>query len=106
MITANPNPTLKPLLERHFPFMDEAIFEFAMVISVAPQSEAAWERALYNARHEPGITMTVRSPSLVFFIVSAEQEYLAIERAEKYLEQIGRAAGVRCVLNPQPSSEV
>jgi len=86
--------------------MDEEIFEFAMVISVAPESERAWERALHVAPHVPGISMTVRSPGLVFFTVHADQEFLAIERAEKNLEQIGRQAGVRCVLNPQPSNEV
>ena len=86
--------------------MEEDIFEFAMVISVARESEAAWERALRSAKPEPGIKMTIRTGSLVLFIISSVQEFLAIEKAEQYLEQIARSAGVRVALNPQPSHEV
>ena len=86
--------------------MEEDIFDFAMVISVAPECESDWNRALRAAKVAPGMTMFVRSSSLAMFVVKAEQEYLAIEKAQAFLEAVAKHAGVRCALNAQPSGEV
>lgn len=86
--------------------MDEEIFEFAMVISVAPECDGEWARALNAAKASPGMTMAVRSSALAIFTVSALQEFLAVEKAMHFLESIAKSAGVRCALNAQPSHEV
>ncbi len=86
--------------------MDEEIFEFAMVISVAPGCSEEWARALRGATAPRGIGMTIRTPSLAFFTVPAAQEFLAVEKAEQFLEAVAKAAGIRCALNAQPSGEV
>ncbi|MBC8134983.1 MAG: hypothetical protein H8F28_03745 [Fibrella sp.] len=86
--------------------MDEEIFEFAMVISVAPECDEEWARALRSAKAPSGMTMTVRTPALAMFTVSAVQEFIAIEKAMNFLESIAKSAGVRCALNAQPSHEV
>lgn len=86
--------------------MDEEIFEFAMVISVAPECDNEWARALKSAKVPAGMTMSVRTPALALFTVSAVQEFLAIEKAMQFLETVAKNAGVRCALNAQPSHEV
>lgn len=86
--------------------MDEEIFEFAMVISVAPECDKEWERAIRSARTPAGMTMAVRNPELAIFTVSAVQEFLAIDKAMNFLEGVAKSAGVRCALNAQPSHEV
>ncbi len=86
--------------------MENEIFEFAMVISVAPECDAEWERALRSAKTPAGMTMTVRNPELAMFTVAAAQEFLAIDKAMHFLEATAKTAGVRCALNAQPSHEV
>ena len=86
--------------------MEEEYFEFAMVISVTPECEADWERALRSAKTPDGMKMTVRNSALALFTVSAEHEFLAVEKAEQFLESVAKLAGVRCALNAQPSHEV
>lgn len=86
--------------------MDEEVFEFAMVISVAPECNTEWARALKAAKAPAGMSMTVRNPALALFTVSAMQEFIAIEKAMHFLESVAKSAGVRCALNAQPSHEV
>lgn len=86
--------------------MDEEIFEFAMVISVAPECDNEWARALRSAKTPAGMTMAVRNPALAIFTVSAVQEFLAIDQAMTFLNEVAKSAGVRCALNAQPSHEV
>ena len=86
--------------------MDEEYYDFAMVISVASECLSDWERALRSAQTPSGMTMAVRNASLALFTVAAMQEYLAIEKAQQFLESVAKHAGVRCALNAQPSGEV
>ncbi len=77
-----------------------------MVISVPRDCEADWERALRGAKAPAGMTVYVRSASLAMFTVFADQEFLAIEMAQQFLQGIAKHAGVHCALNAQPAGEV
>ena len=86
--------------------MEEEFYEFAMVISVAAECEGDWDRALRGAKTPAGMQITVRHSALALFTVSAEHEFLAVEKAEHFLESVAKLAGVHCALNAQPSHEV
>lgn len=86
--------------------MDNEFYDFAMVISVSRDCESEWERALRGAKVPAGMTMNVRTPALAIFAVYAEQEFLAIEKAQLFLQAVAKHAGVHCALNAQPAGEV
>lgn len=80
--------------------------EFAMVLTVTPLSkEAEFERLVRAARAEPGMSVTVCGKSVIQFCISDAQEFLAIDRAHQWLEEIGKRAGITVKTNAQPSNE-
>ena len=84
------------------------LFDFAMVLDVQPpQADKQFERAVRMARPLPGMRVTVRSECLLLFTVEAEMEFLAIEKAEQWLQSIAKAnPPIKVNTNPQPSHEV
>ena len=83
--------------------------DFAMLVQVEPESRLRdWEMALRAASPEPGMSVTIRKPTLIFFAVAAENEFLAIERAERWLNRLTRCLLPPCSLafNAQPSEEI
>ncbi len=77
-----------------------------MVLTITPPSkEAEFERLVRGARAEPGMTATVCGKSVIQFCVTADQEFMAIDRAEQWLDAIAKRANITVATNPQPSSE-
>ena len=90
-------------------FGDGSWHEFATVLDIQPAGQAAqFERHLRSARPETGMKVEVRGPGLAFFVVEADMEYLAIERATRWLNGIAEQVQppIRLNVNPQPSHEV
>ena len=85
------------------------LHEFAIVLGAAPEARreewAPWVRA---ARPEPGMRMTVRTPSLLVFLVEVDAEFLAIGRADAWLQSLAAAARPPFTIrtNTQPAHEV
>ena len=51
------------------------------------------------------MTATVCGKSVIQFCVTADQEFMAIDRAEQWLDAIAKRANITVATNPQPSSE-
>ena len=77
-----------------------------MVLTITPAArEAEFEKLVRAARAEPGMTVEVCGRSVLRFCVTDDQEFLAIDRAQRWLEGIGKRANITVATNAQPSSE-
>lgn len=82
---------------------------FAMLVHVEPEGqETRWLRILREAKPEMGMEVTVRSAGLLSFCVEEDAEFLAIDRAMRWLQNLGAAADppITLGLNAQPDNEV
>lgn len=81
---------------------------FAMVLDVKPAERAAeWARRVGGAKAEKGMSVEVRTPTLLMFAVEDQMEYLAIERAMRWLKSLADAPpSITLVMNAQPDHEV
>jgi hypothetical protein len=83
--------------------------DFAMVLRIEPSNRLSeWEQAILAAEAPEGMSVQVRKPTLVMFGVKADVEFLAIEMAMDWLNNVAACLNppvtIRC--NAQPSEEV
>lgn len=82
--------------------------QFAMTLRLPAGREAEWDRLLARTMAPHGIRCSRRSSTLLIFEVEAEMEFLAIERAESWLQEIAQQARPSLTLgtNAQPAHEI
>ncbi len=83
--------------------------DFAMLVHIEPEQRAIeWEHVLRSAAPPPGICLNIRNPRLLFFVVNADNEFLAIDMAEQWLTRVSRAllTPFQLRFNAQPSEEI
>lgn len=80
-----------------------------MLVRIEPENRVnEWERVLRSAAPPPGICLNIRDPRVLFFVVNADNEFIAIEMAENWLIRIARVLLPPFALrfNAQPSEEI
>lgn len=81
---------------------------FAMLVSIEPEEkQARWQRIVTEATPEPGMEVTVRKATLLSFCVHDEAEFIAIDRAMRWLQNLADAnPPITIALNAQPDNEI
>ena len=82
--------------------------QFAMVLRIPEGREADWSRLLSRAVSPSNLRCTPRTPTLLIFEVEAEMEFLAIEKAEQWLNYLTTQAlpPFKLGTNAQPAHEI
>ena len=79
-----------------------------MVLRIPEGRETDWDRLLSRAVSPPHLRCSRRTPTLLIFEVEAEMEFLAIEKAEHWLNYLTAQALPPFTLgtNAQPAHEI
>lgn len=89
--------------------MDGEYHDFALLIQVTPANRMVeWERLLRSAQPEENMSVDIRKPTLLFFAMKDDFEFIAIDRASAWLERIAEKAHppLSLAFNAQPSEEI
>lgn len=87
----------------------EDYHDFALLISVQPENRLEeWGRLLQETVPGNNMSVTIHKPTLVLFAVKAEVEFVAIERAQDWLNGIANQMDPMVTLsfNAQPTDEM
>lgn len=82
--------------------------QFALTLRIPSGREAEWERLLSSTPSPAGIRCTRRSQTVLLISVEAEMEFLAIERADQWLQSVAAKGtpAFRVGTNAQPAHEI